>query len=51
MIPLTDEENKSYENQKRFYICKKYLLNIIKKYEIIVILQEHRKELLITSVI
>ena len=23
MIPLTDEENKSYENEKRCYICKK----------------------------
>ena len=23
MIPLTDEENKSYEIQKRCYICKK----------------------------
>ena len=25
MIPLTDEENKSYENQKVCYICKKEL--------------------------
>ena len=23
MIPLTDKENKSYEEQKVFYICKK----------------------------
>ena len=23
MIPLTDEENKSYEKQKVYYICKK----------------------------
>ena len=23
MIPLTDEENKSYEKQKKCYICKK----------------------------
>ena len=31
MIPLTEEENRSYENQKRCYICKKCLLRIIKK--------------------
>ena len=23
MMPLTDEENRSYENQKLYYICKK----------------------------
>ena len=31
MIPLTHEENGSYENQKFCYICKKNLLLIIKK--------------------
>ena len=28
MIPLTYEENKSYKNQKKNYICKKKLLLI-----------------------
>ena len=28
MIPLTDEENKSYEKQKKCYICKKSLVRI-----------------------
>ena len=31
MIPLTKEENKSYENQKRCYICKKRFPNNNKK--------------------
>ena len=30
MIPLTDEENKSYEKQKVCYICKDLALMIIK---------------------
>ena len=31
MIPLTDEGNSSYENQKRCYICKKRFTKDSKK--------------------
>ena len=30
MIPLTDEENKSYKKQKVCYICKKDLVRMMK---------------------
>ena len=30
MIPLTDDENKSYEKQKVYYICKKVSIFILK---------------------
>ena len=57
MIPLTNEENKSYEKQKVCYICKKELtdvlikmikmhLNYIMKSKIIAIAQENLEELL-----
>ena len=51
MIPLTDEENKYYENQQRCYICKERFTRDDKKGKIIVILQKTVEELLITSVI
>ena len=56
MIPLTDEENKSYEKEKVCYICKKEFstdendkmhLNYTIKSEIIVITLENLEELLI----
>ena len=56
MIALTDEENKSYEEQKGCYICKKDFntdkmikmhLNYTIKSEIIVITLENLEELLI----
>ena len=56
MIPLTDDENKSYEKQKVYYICKKEFstdesdkmhLNYTIKSEIIVITLENLEELLI----
>ena len=31
MIPLTDEENRSYENQKLCYICRKLFTKYDKK--------------------
>ena len=31
MIPLTDEENKSYENQKLCYVCRKMFIKDKKK--------------------
>ena len=31
MIPLTDEENRSYENQKHCYVCKKFFAGDNKK--------------------
>ena len=55
MIPLTDNENKSYRKQKVCYICKKDLilmkmikvhLNYIIKSEIFVIIQENLNGLL-----
>ena len=61
MIPLNDEENKSYEKLKVCYICqkiftinddddnKKYLTN--KKSKIIVVTPENLEELLILFVI
>ena len=44
MIPLADEENKSYKKQKICYICKKDLVlmiitNIIKSEMIVIILE------------
>ena len=51
MIPLTDKENKSHENQSVTMYAKKDLLKITKKQEVIVILQENIEELLIASVI
>ena len=59
MIPLTDNENKYYVEQKEWYICKrefddnnneKRKFKLCKKLEIIVILQENLKELLIAFV-
>ena len=52
IIPLTDEENKFYEEQKVCNICKKEDLVLIMtksiiNSEIIVITQENLKELLI----
>ena len=59
MIPLTDEEKESYENQKICHICKKEFCadknnREFKKYkgsEIIVIIQENIQEQLIIIVI
>ena len=61
MIPLTDNENRYYEEQEKCYICQKefcYDKNEKKKFklykkklEIIVILQENLEELLIAFVI
>ena len=60
MIPLTEEETKSYEKQKVFHTCKKEFFMIkakkinskyIKKLEIIVTIQEHLEELIIAFVI
>ena len=56
MIPLTDNENRFYEEQEKYYICQKEFsygknekinLNYTKKLEIIVIIQENLEELLI----
>ena len=52
MIPLTDEEKKSYEKQKvrkNFFMIKmrKINLNYTKKSRIIVLLQENLEDLLI----
>ena len=60
MIPLTDNENKFYEEQKNVtYVKKGFVmikmkkrnLNYTKKLEIIVIIQENLEELLIAFVI
>ena len=58
MIPLTDNENKFYEEnvayvKKSFVLIKmkKRNLNYTKKLEIIVIIQENLEELLIAFVI
>ena len=61
MIPLTDNENRYYEEQEKCYICQKefcYDKNEKKKFklykkklEIIVILQENLEELLIAFAI
>ena len=60
MIPLTDNENKSYEKQKVCYICKKEFntdkndknnLSHTTKYVIIVTILENIEELLIVFAI
>ena len=60
MIPLTDNENRSYEKQKKCHICQKGFcydkneernLTYTNKLEIIVIIQENLEELLIAFVI
>ena len=60
MIPLTDNENKFYEEQKNVtYVKKGFVmikmkkrnLNYTKKLEIIVIIQENLEELLIAFLI
>ena len=60
MIPLTDNENKYYEEQKECYICQKEFcydknqkmkFKLDKKLEIIVIIQENLEGLLIAFVI
>ena len=58
MIPLTDEENKSYKKQEVCYICKKWFStdddnkkSEIIKSEIIVTTLENIEELLIVFVI
>ena len=59
MIPLTDNENKFYEEQKECYICKKefcYDKNEKKKFKIyqkvsIVIIEENLEEPLIAFAI
>ena len=60
MIPLTDKENKFYEEQKECHICQKEFcydkneekkLKYTKKLEIIVIIQDNLEELLIVFVI
>ena len=60
MIPLTDNENKFYNEQEECYICKKEFcydkmrkrnLNYIKKLGIIVIIQGNLEELLIAFII
>ena len=59
MIPLTDEEKESYENQKICHICKKEFctdknnreFKKCKGSEIIVIIQENIQEQLIIIVI
>ena len=60
MIPLTDNENKFYEEQKNVtYVKKGFVmikmkkrnLNYTKKLEIIVIIQENLEEVLIAFVI
>ena len=61
MIPLTDNENNFYEEQKKCHICqkefcydknvKKRNLNYTKKLEIIAIVHENLEELLIVFAI
>ena len=61
MIPLTDNENKFYEEQKVCHICKKQFcydkdekkrnLNYITKLETIVVIQESLEELLTAFII
>ena len=60
MIPLTDNENKYYEEQKECYICQKEFcydknqkmkFKLDKNLEIIVIIQENLEGLLIAFVI
>ena len=60
MIPLTDNENKFYEEQEECHICQKEFcydenekrnLNYTNNFETIVIIQEHLEELLIAFVI
>ena len=56
MIPLTDEENKSYKKQKVCYICKKgfssdMITKSIIKSEIIATTPENVEELLIVFVV
>ena len=60
MIPLTDNENKFYEEQKECRICKKNFVMIkikkrnlqySKKLDIIVIIQENLEEQLIVFAI
>ena len=61
MIPLTDNENKFYNEQEECHICqkefcydkneKKRNLNYTKKLEIIVMIRENLEELLIAFVI
>ena len=60
MIPLTDNGNKYYEEQKECYICQKEFcydknqkmkFKLDKKLEIIVIIQENLEGLLIAFVI
>ena len=53
IIPLTDKEKETHENQKVCYICKKKI-GINKKHvklQIIVIVQDNIEELLIIFVI
>ena len=60
MIPLTDKENRFYEEQEKCYICQKEFcydkiekknLKYTKKVEIVVIIQENLEELLIAFAI
>ena len=58
MIPLTDKENKFYEEKEKCYICQKEFcydknknLNCTKKSEIIVIILDNLEELLIAFAI
>ena len=56
MIPLTDEENKSYKKQKVCYICKKgfspdMITKSIIKSEIIATTPKNVEELLIVFVV
>ena len=59
MIPLTDSENKFYQKQEVFHICKKEFcydkneknkFKLYQKLEIIVIIQENLEELLLAFV-
>ena len=60
MIPLTDNENKSYEEQEKCHICQKEFcydknekkkFKIYQKFEIIVIIQENLEQQLIAFAI
>ena len=60
MVPLTDNEDKYYEEQEKCHICQKEFcydknekkkLNNIKKLEIIVIIQKNLEEQLIAFAI
>ena len=60
MVPLTDNEDKYYEEQEKCHICQKEFcydknekkkLNYIKKLEIIVIIQKNLEEQLIAFAI